>query len=183
LWGGLAAGALLAVLWLELPYVNWRRSVAPLDQQPLVIREDAKGDGRFEAPRSGRRKHRGIDLAAPKGSPVRTIRSGTILQTGRHRGLGRFVEVEHRGGLRSLYAHLDAVEVEAGSRVRQGQVIGTVGKTGNARHPGITPHVHLEVTKDGVPVNPELVGLKAMSPEPSTQFESADERDDASGGE
>lgn len=152
-------------LALELPFVNWQPIVAPVDTERLVIRQDAKGDGRFQAPRSGNRVHRGVDLAAPLGSPVRAVRSGTVVQVGFHRGFGRYVELEHRGRLRSLYAHLKDVGVEAGERVRQGAAIGTVGKTGNAKHPWIMPHVHLEISRGGAPIDPASLGLELMDPE------------------
>ena len=159
MWLGLVLWCGLTVLVVELPYVNWHPVASPLEASSVIIRQDAKGDGRFLAPRSGGRRHRGIDLVADLHSPVRAIRSGTVVQVGVHRGLGRFVELEHRQHLRSIYAHLDEVLVEAGARVRQGTQIGTVGKTGNARHRWITPHLHLEVVKDGEPIDPQSLGL------------------------
>ena len=162
--GGLALGIGGTLCALEAPYVNWKAISAPVDAHPLTIREDAKGDGRFMAPRSGRRFHRGIDLTAPVGSPVRAIRSGTVVQIGLHRGLGRFIELEHPDSLHSLYAHLQDVVVEPGARVKQGDPIGTIGKTGNARHRWITPHLHLEVLRDGVPIDPVTLGLQAIEP-------------------
>ena len=174
----IAAGVLMgaAVGWTaqELPYMNWRTLAAPVDEAPLVIRQDAKGDGRFGAPRSGNRAHRGIDLAAPLGSPVHSVRSGVVVTTGTHRGLGRYVELEHRGGLRSLYAHLQTIEVEVGRRVRQSERIGTVGKTGNARSRLITPHVHVELVKDGQPIDPTTNGLEVAQTPPVTPQEGTD---------
>jgi len=161
-WVGVAVGVGLTVVLNEARYVDWAPAVAPVDAQPLRIRQDAKGDGQFHAPRSGGRVHRGIDLAAPLESPVRAIRSGAVIEVGTHRGLGRFVELEHRGRLTSLYAHLTTTDVDVGQRVAQGQAIGTVGKTGNARHARITPHVHLEVARDGERVDPMGVGLSAL---------------------
>lgn len=161
-WVGLAIGLGVAAAVLEGPYMNWRLSASPVDQQPLFMRQDAKGDGRFGAPRSGHRAHRGIDLAAPLGSPVRAIRSGTVMMVGTHRGFGRFIELDHRRSLTSLYAHLDDVQVTMGQRVQQGQIIGTVGKTGNARSPLIAPHLHLEVAKDGVLLDPTTMGLRVV---------------------
>ena len=155
-------GCGLAIAGVELPYVNWRSVASPIDAHPLILRHDAKGDGRFLAPRSGRRRHRGIDLATPLHSPVRAIRSGWVVEVGFHPGLGRFVELEHREHLRSLYAHLSQVSVEAGARVRQGEAIGTVGKTGNARSAWITPHLHLEVLRDGQPLDPQTLGLQVV---------------------
>ncbi len=157
---------LVAVAASQLPFVNWQRMAAPLAARPLVIRQDAKGDGRFQAPRSGGRKHRGVDLVAHLNDPVRAVRSGRVLEVGLHRGLGRFVELEHAFGYRSLYAHLQSAAVTEGQRVRQGQVIGAVGKTGNARHAWITPHLHFEVLRQGVPIDPLTLGLAAQEPLP-----------------
>ena len=164
LWMGVLLGCGLTIAALELPYLNWRSVVPPVDARPLVIRQDAKGDGRFQSPRSGHRRHQGIDLVAPLDSPVRAVRSGTVLQVGMHRGLGRFIELQHRHGVRTRYAHLQTAGVEPGQRVRQGAVIGAVGKTGNARHAWITPHLHLEVLQDGEPIDPQTLGLDVVDP-------------------
>ena len=163
-WSGLLLGGAVVFILGEAPYVNWASIAPPVDKRPLVIRQDAKGDGRFASPRSGHRRHRGIDLAAPLHSPVRAIRSGRVVQVGTHRGLGRFVELEHQRGLHSLYAHMDTVVVTAGQRLRQGAQVGTVGKTGNARHRWITPHLHLEIVRDGQPVDPAALGLQVDMP-------------------
>ncbi|MBI4597788.1 MAG: M23 family metallopeptidase [Candidatus Omnitrophica bacterium] len=163
-WMGLVAGCGALTAAIELPYVNWYPVVAPIDARPLVIRQDAGGDGRFLAPRSGHRRHRGIDVVAELESPVRAIRSGTVVTVGRHRGLGRYVEIEHRRRLRSLYAHLQTVTVSEGQRVAQGAVIGAVGKTGNARFARIAPHLHLEVVRDGQPIDPARLGLRLIEP-------------------
>lgn len=161
---GVLCGAVLGWGVQQLPYVNWVEVMAPLEHQPLVIRHDAKGDGRFGAPRSGHRSHRGVDIEAALGSPVRAIRSGRVIAIGTHRGLGRYLEVEHRRNVRSLYAHLDTVMVDVEDRVRQGQVIGTVGKTGNARSPLINPHLHLEILRGGQPFDPAMLGLTFVEP-------------------
>ena len=163
-WFGLVLGGGLVVAAGELPYVNWSTVAPPIDERPIVIRHDAKGDGRFLSPRSGGRHHRGIDLVAPLDSPVRAIRSGRVIEIGTHRGLGQFVELEHQDRLHSLYAHLNTVTVDVGKRVHQGEMIGTVGKTGNAHHRWITPHLHLEIVKDEELVNPETLGLRAIQP-------------------
>ena len=162
LWIGILVGT--GATWgiLTFPYINWQAVVAPVDERPLVIRLDAKGDGRYQAPRSGNRRHGGIDLAAPLDSPVRAIRSGTVIQVGTHRGRGNFVDLEHGGQLGSRYAHLETILVKTGQRVKQGQMIGTVGKTGNARHPWIMPHVHLELTRKGHRIDPTTLGLDVV---------------------
>ena len=166
---GLALGVAVGWVGQWLVYVDWHPIVEPLDQEQLVVRADGKGDGSFGAPRSGNRRHRGVDIEAPLGSPVRAIRSGVVIESGKHRGLGRYLELEHRHSLRSLYGHLATVSVDVGERVRQGQVIATVGKTGNAKHPLITPHLHLEMVRDGKPIDPTtFLGLpKADRSSPS----------------
>ena len=163
---GVVLGAGLTAAASQLPWINWQPIAPPIDARPLMIRHDAKGSGRFEAPRSGGRAHRGIDLRAELGSPVRALRSGVVLQIGQHRGLGRFVELEHANQLHSLYAHLDQIRVVPGARVRQGAIIGTVGKTGNARSPLVTPHLHVEVTREGRPLDPQTLGLRVVDSEP-----------------
>ncbi len=150
----------LVVAGVEAQYLNWHPIVSPVDTEPLRIRSDAKGKGGFGAPRSGNRRHAGIDLAAPLKSPVRAIRSGRVVTVGRHRGRGRYIDLEHGGHLHSRYAHLSEVRVEEGQRVRQGETIGLVGKTGNARHPAIMPHVHLEVWRDEERIDPQTLGLQ-----------------------
>jgi len=162
-WLGLALGLILTFAAVQVPYLNWRSVVPPIDADVLQVRQDAKGDGRFGAPRSGRQRHRGVDLLAPLDSPVRAIRSGIVVQVGIHRGLGRFVEVAHGGGLTSLYAHLATAAVEPGDRVTQGQLLGTVGKTGNARHPWISSHLHLEVARQGEVMDPAALGLRVLA--------------------
>ena len=158
-------GAIIAIY--EAPYLNWRCCAPPVDAQPLVIRQDAKGDGRFLASRSGHRRHRGLDLVADLNSPVHAIHSGRVVKTGYHHGFGRFVDIEHQPGLHSVYAHLASIEVRPGTRVRQGEAIGTVGKTGNARSRLVTPHLHLEIVKDGDSVDPRSLGLQAVEPPPA----------------
>ena len=184
---GVILGAGITLAALELPYVNWQVAVAPVDTLPLVIRHDAKGDGRFDAPRSGGRRHRGIDLLATIDSPVRAIRSGQVVRVGLHHGFGQFVEIEHGEGLDSLYAHLNTVRVTPGVWVRQGDQIGTVGKTGNAHHPWILPHVHLEVTRNGEPIDPVALGIQPVDTRAVTVATAArppmDDRLDSVGGE
>jgi murein DD-endopeptidase MepM/ murein hydrolase activator NlpD len=120
-------------------------------------------------------------LVAPRESPGRTIRSGTVVQAGFHRGLGQFMEVRHSRSTETLYAHLDAVAVAPGARVRQGEIIGRVGKSGNARHRWITPHLHFEVLRNGEPMDPQALGLTCEMA--GGALTTTEESADASGGE
>jgi murein DD-endopeptidase MepM/ murein hydrolase activator NlpD len=103
----------------------------------------------FGAPRGGGR-HRGIDLSAPEGTAVRATAAGVIGFAGTSGRWGRMVVVDHEGGWQTRYAHLKRIKVDRGQTLTSGDVIGTVGKSGNAT--GF--HLHYEVLKDGTPVDP-----------------------------
>jgi hypothetical protein len=100
--------------------------------------------------RKGRDVHDGIDLAAPLGTPIRAARSGTVIYAGEQRGYGLIAIIEHANGLTTLYAHNRELKVKTGQRVGDGQVIATVGESGRTTG----PHLHFEVRKEGVPVDP-----------------------------
>jgi murein DD-endopeptidase MepM/ murein hydrolase activator NlpD len=94
--------------------------------------------------------HHGVDIAAPEGTPVRAMRSGTVEHAGPWGGYGLAVVISHGGSVRTLYAHLSRLDVRVGERVRGGHGIGAVGRTGNATG----PHLHFEVWRWGRPDDP-----------------------------
>ena len=96
--------------------------------------------------------HSGIDLAAARGTPVMATLPGIVTVIVSATGYGLHVIIDHGGGLSSLYGHLDTVVVLSGDYVDAGQVIGTVGSTGNATG----PHLHFEIRRDGVAEDPRL---------------------------
>jgi lipoprotein NlpD len=98
----------------------------------------------------GGAQHDGIDISAPKGTPIVAADSGEVLYAGVQRGYGNIVLVKHEDGLITIYAHNERNDVKVGERVRKGQAIGLVGQTGRASG----PHVHFEVRKARVPRNP-----------------------------
>ena len=112
----------------------------------------------FTAPRSGGRVHNAIDIAAPRGTPIVAITDGTVTRRHWNRLGGNTLYLTSADGQTDFYyAHLDeyAAGIEAGTRVRRGEVVGTVGSTGNARG----PHLHLQILDKrgdgrGTPVNP-----------------------------
>ncbi len=108
--------------------------------------------------RKGKEPHDGIDLAAPANTPVKTAAEGTVLFAGEQKGYGLIVIVEHLRGLVTLYAHNRDVRVKGGQKVREGQVIATVGDSGATSG----PHLHFEVRQDGHPVDP----LEHLGPVP-----------------
>ena len=97
-----------------------------------------------------KRMHKGLDIAAPTGTPIHPIRPGTVVSSGKRGGFGNVVIVDHGAGVTSLYAHCNELKVQKGDKVRPGDVIATVGSTGRSTG----PHLHLEVHKDGRAVDP-----------------------------
>lgn len=120
----------------------------------MVIRCDSRGDGNFAARRNGRRVHNGIDLLSEIGTQVFACRSGRVRVAEQKDGMGKYIILYHQGNINTTYGHLSTVEVRNGDFVRQGELIGRVGKTGNANHPDMQPHLHFEVRKDGTPQDP-----------------------------
>ena len=94
--------------------------------------------------------HSGIDLAAARGTPVMATLPGVVTVIVSATGYGLHVIIDHGGGLSSLYGHLDTVIVANGTYVVSGQVIGTMGSSGNATG----PHLHFEIRRDGIAEDP-----------------------------
>jgi len=96
------------------------------------------------------RMHEGIDVAAPYGSPIHATAPGTVVFAGRDAGYGNFVRINIGGALTTGFGHLSRIAVRRGEHVSAGEVIGYVGSTGLSTG----PHVHYEVRRNNVPVNP-----------------------------
>ncbi|HEX4748341.1 MAG TPA: M23 family metallopeptidase [Bryobacteraceae bacterium] len=94
--------------------------------------------------------HTGIDLAAPRGTPVQSTADGVIATVGWSGGYGRLLVVDHGNGVETYYAHLSRFLVLPGQEVSRGQVIALSGGTGHSTG----PHLHYEVRLHGTPVNP-----------------------------
>jgi murein DD-endopeptidase MepM/ murein hydrolase activator NlpD len=105
------------------------------------------------------RQHRGVDYSAPQGTEVRAVGDGIVTFSGWQNGYGNVVEVEHRSGRSTLYAHLSRIDVKNGERVAQGSSIGAVGATGWATG----PHLHFEFKVAGVNRNPAELAQVAES--------------------
>lgn len=95
--------------------------------------------------------HRGIDLAAPYGTPVAATADGVVAHSGWLGSYGIIVVLRHGSGIETRYAHLSAVAVTPGTTVRQGQVIGYVGSTGRSTG----PHLHYEIRRGDQAIDPE----------------------------
>lgn len=109
-------------------------------------------NARFHPILKSRRPHRGVDLSASTGTPVRSVGDGSILEAGRNGGSGIMVKIRHDSRYMTAYKHLSKVAsgVRSGSKVEQGQIIGYVGQTGLATG----PHLHFEFYEDGRYVDP-----------------------------
>ena len=96
--------------------------------------------------------HRGVDFAAPTGTPIYAAGDGVLTKAGRNGSYGNYIQIRHNGEYSTAYAHLSRIAkgMEAGKRVRQGQVIGYVGTTGRSTG----PHLHYEVLQNGKQINP-----------------------------
>ncbi len=117
-----------------------------------------------------RRQHNGVDLAAPRGTPVYATADGRVGRAQYFGSYGNYVQIEHGGELQTRYAHLSSYTVSAGDTVRKGDLIGYIGSTGRSTG----PHLHYEVRVDGEAVDP----IPYMTP----QYASLDEGTGAQGG-
>lgn len=101
--------------------------------------------------------HKGMDFAAPSGTPIYAAGDGVIEVAGWNGGFGRYIRIRHNGTYSTAYAHLSRIDsrVKPGARVRQRQVIGYVGTSGRSTG----PHLHYEVHVNGKQVNPRGVKL------------------------
>ncbi|MEP7181496.1 MAG: peptidoglycan DD-metalloendopeptidase family protein [Betaproteobacteria bacterium] len=113
------------------------------------------------------RAHRGVDYAAPTGTPVRATGNGKVTFAGVQGGYGNVVVLQHSGAYSTVYAHLSrfAAQAKPGTRVAQGDVIGYVGQTGWATG----PHLHYEFRVANVQRNPVTVALPGGEPLPATR--------------
>jgi murein DD-endopeptidase MepM/ murein hydrolase activator NlpD len=104
--------------------------------------------------------HEGVDIAAPKGTPIFAAAKGRVIRAGWVVGYGLTVEIDHGYGYTTLYGHASKLLVQRGQAVNRGDVIAQVGSTGIAT----APHLHYEVSVNGVPQNPTNFILPAAVP-------------------
>ncbi|MDX9688905.1 MAG: LysM peptidoglycan-binding domain-containing protein [Proteobacteria bacterium] len=105
-------------------------------------------------PKGKGRDNDGINIGAPKGSPIKAAEAGLVVYAGNEmKGFGNLVLIRHGGNWVTAYAHMDRLTVTKGKSVAKGDMIGTVGATGGVS----TPQLHFEVRRSGAPVDPEIV--------------------------
>jgi murein DD-endopeptidase MepM/ murein hydrolase activator NlpD len=105
------------------------------------------------------RMHNGVDYAAPTGTPIRSVGDGVVDFAGVQRGYGNVVEIKHRDGKSTLYAHMNSIAVRKGQNIAQGQNIGTVGSTGWSTG----PHLHFEFRVNGIHHDPMTLAKQSES--------------------
>ncbi|MCK4747493.1 MAG: M23 family metallopeptidase, partial [Bacteroidales bacterium] len=122
-------------------------AIQPIENRDLTL--IASGFGyRIHPIYKIRKMHTGIDFSAPVGTPVYATGDGVVEKVVRSgRGLGNRIVIDHGYGYKSLYAYMDKLNVRQGTRVKRGEVIGTVGDTGLS----VAPHLHYEVHLNGEP--------------------------------
>ncbi len=127
-------------------------AVAPAPEMPEAnLGRLTSGYGTRLDPFTGKAAtHTGVDLAAPEGAVIPAAQDGTVVSAGPRGGYGNAVEIAHRDGSTTLYAHASEVLVHSGQHVSAGDTIALVGQTGRSTG----PHLHFEVREGGHPVDP-----------------------------
>mgnify|MGYP000356730573 CR=1 FL=1 len=97
-----------------------------------------------------RKFHKGMDFTAPIGTPIYASGNGTVIRAQRSATFGKVVYIDHGYGYKTIYAHMDKIKARKGQRVKRGDLIGYVGNTGLS----VAPHLHYEVHKNDVALNP-----------------------------
>ena len=135
-------------------------SIQPVNSSAL--RRMASGYGyRIDPFTKARRMHFGMDFSAPRGTPIYATGDGTVSRAdSRAAGFGKHVRIDHGFGYVSIYAHMDRYVVVKGDKVKRGDLIGYVGSSGRS----VAPHLHYEIVKDGVKINPINFYSGSLSP-------------------
>jgi murein DD-endopeptidase MepM/ murein hydrolase activator NlpD len=145
-----------ATEWFEASGVGQKRAGMA---QPVAGRLTSGFGMRFHPLLGYTRMHRGVDYGAAYGSPIYAATDGLVSFAGRYSGNGNYVRLTHSATLGTSYSHMSRILVRAGARVAQGQVIGYVGSTGLSTG----PHLHFEVFKNGLAVNPLSISFASRS--------------------
>jgi murein DD-endopeptidase MepM/ murein hydrolase activator NlpD len=159
-WNGLSdinirEGQVLVLMYIPFSTPDRQPEQVPIIGKKAIMPVD-NGKVFSEFGMRNKRLHKGIDLGSPPGTPIYAVLPGTVIFAGRQRGYGNVVIIQHDESIITVYAHNESNRVSVNDRVTQGQIIATVGNTGNTR----AYHVHFEYRFQGVARNPrELLPL------------------------
>ena len=135
---------------------NGKSSKKLLMKTPIDGARLSSGFGMRKHPIRGyMKKHKGVDFAAPKGTPIYAAGDGVIEMKQRYKGYGKYILIRHANNFKTAYGHMSKFNKTPGGRVKQGKIIGYVGSTGNSTG----PHLHYEVLKNNIRINPQKLKL------------------------
>ncbi len=112
-----------------------------------------------------RKPHSGIDIAAPKGTPITAPASGKVILTGNFFFNGNSAFIDHGQGLITMYCHMDSIKVKEGQLIKQGEQIGSIGMTGRVTG----PHLHWSISMNNARIDPNLI-VPALRQTPPTDI-------------
>ena len=140
--------------WYDAASVSAPRGGA---QRPVPGEVSSNFGSRFHPILHYSRMHKGLDFRAGYGTPILAVQQGWVTFAGWGNGYGQQVALRHGGGMETTYSHMSSTAVQPGQLVQQGQIIGYVGATGLATG----PHLHYELHRDGVAIDPASVSFTA----------------------
>jgi len=156
---GLATRALTSGLGAASSLTDWVGLADAPTLWPIVGRVTSSFGERTDPIGGSGEFHRGIDIAAPTGTPIHATGDGVVVMAGWGSGYGREIMLDHGHGMTTLYGHMSAMAVVPGETVTRGQIIGYVGTSGRSTG----AHLHYEVRIHDAPVNPHRYMRETMA--------------------
>jgi murein DD-endopeptidase MepM/ murein hydrolase activator NlpD len=156
-----AFGASLHISRKKIETLQAIPTIQPVDNTQIDLLVSGFGD-RINPFHKGIYNHPGVDFAAPRGSAVFATAPGVVKVVKKTRleaGYGNYIEIDHGNGYVTRYAHLDDIHIRRGERVYKGKVIGSSGNSGGS----VAPHLHYEVIKNGIAVDPVNYLLEGLT--------------------
>ena len=145
-----------------------KSSKKTLMKTPLNGARLSSGFGNRKHPILGFTKmHKGVDFAAPIGTPIFAAGDGIIEYSGWNGAYGKYIRIRHNGTFKTAYAHLSKIYKKRGTRIKQGEIIGTLGSTGRSTG----PHLHYEILLSGRQINPLRIKLPSDKHIPKNELE------------